>query len=148
MSDPQKRAIYDQYGEEGLKGQVPPPGAGGASFSFGGGDGPTMFRFNPRDANDIFSEFFGSSSPFGSMGGGGGGGMKGSRFSSSMFGDDIFGSAFGGGGREGINVNMGGSVKQQKAAPIEKTLPCSLEELYKGTTKKMKISREVADTSG
>jgi len=27
-------------------------------------------------------------------------------------------------------------------------LPCSLEELYKGTTKKMKISREIVDVSG
>ncbi|PQQ19715.1 dnaJ homolog subfamily B member 4 [Prunus yedoensis var. nudiflora] len=36
----------------------------------------------------------------------------------------------------------------RKASPIEKRLPCSLEELYKGTTKKMKISREIADASG
>ena len=86
LSDPQKRAVYDQYGEEGLKGQVPPPGAGGAgpggaTFFSTGGDGPTMFRFNPRNAEDIFAEFFGGSSPFGGMGGGmggmGGGGMGG-----------------------------------------------------------------------
>ncbi|XP_061341532.1 uncharacterized protein LOC133287868 isoform X6 [Gastrolobium bilobum] len=77
LSDPQKRAIYDRYGEEGLKGQMPPPDAGGASF-FHTGDGPTTFRFNPRNADDIFSEFFGFSSPFGGMGGGGGGsGMMG-----------------------------------------------------------------------
>lgn len=46
LSDSQKRAVYDQYGEEGLKGQVPPPGAGGPSgSSYYGGDAST-FRFN------------------------------------------------------------------------------------------------------
>lgn len=142
LSDPQKRTIYDQYGEEGLKGEIPPPGTdGGASFfSGGGGGGPTVFRFNPRNADDIFAEFFGFSSPLGGMGGASNGGVRGSRF--SIFGgDDLFGSAFG--SAEGPM----GSRRPQKAASIENTLPCSLEELYKGTTKKMKISREIADAS-
>lgn len=121
---------------------MPPPGAGGpggATF-FQTGDGPNVFRFNPRNADDIFAEFFGFSSPFGGMGGGSGMNGGGStRFPSSMFGDDIF-SHF------GESRNMG-SVPR-KAPPIEQNLPCSLEELYKGTTKKMKISREIADASG
>ncbi|XP_062080431.1 uncharacterized protein LOC133785193 [Humulus lupulus] len=64
LSDPLKRAIYDQYAEEGLKGQVPPPDAaggfpgGGATF-FQTGDGPNVFRFNPRNANDILQSFSG-----------------------------------------------------------------------------------------
>ncbi|KAG0456026.1 hypothetical protein HPP92_023814 [Vanilla planifolia] len=53
----------------------------------------------------------------------------------SLFGDDVFGSAADG-------------LRERKAPPIEKRLPCSLEELYTGTTKEMKISREIADISG
>ena len=143
LSDPQKRAVYDQYGEEGLKGQMPPPdagGPGGASY-FSTGEGPTSFRFNPRSADDIFAEFFGFSHPFGGMGGGGGG-MRGSRFPGGLFGDDMFGP-FG----EGGGGSMGGGGAR-KAPPIENKLPCSLEDLYRGTTKKMKISREIADISG
>lgn len=144
LSDPQKRAVYDQYGEEGLKAGAQPPESGGASY-FSTGDGPTTFRFNPRDADDIFAEFFGHSSPFG------GGGMRGTRFSSSIFGDDFFGSSFGegmggGGGGHGVGTMYQGAPR--KAPPIENKLPCSLEELYKGTTKKMKISREIVHVTG
>lgn len=58
LSDPQKRQIYDQFGEEGLE-------------SGGGGGG--------MNAEDLFSQFFGGGSAFGGGGLGGmfgGGGMQ------------------------------------------------------------------------
>lgn len=54
LSDPQKRQIYDQYGEEGLNGE--------------GGMGGGM------SAEDLFSQFFGGMG--GGMGGMFGGGMQ------------------------------------------------------------------------
>lgn len=130
--------VYDQYGEEGLKGQVPPPGAGGFSA---GQDGSASFRFNPRSADDIFSEFFGFTTPFGGMGDMGGRG-PGASFGRGAFGEDIFASF-----RNASGDGPSGSLPR-KAPAIERTLPCSLEDLYKGTTKKMKISRDVIDASG
>lgn len=143
LSDSQKKAVYDQYGEEGLRVGVLPPGAGGpgaGSTYFSPGEGPTAFRFNTRNADDIFAEFFGFSSPLGGAGMG-----RASRFGNT-FTDDIFASSFGEGGGGG-GVSMHQSVPR-KEAPIQQNLSCSLEDLYKGTTKKMKISREVTDASG
>lgn len=131
LSDPQKRVVYDQ---------VPPADSGSTGGStFSTGNGHTAFNFNPRNADDIFAEFFGFSIPFGGMGGCVGGGITGSSFSSGVFGDDLF-SGEGGG--------VGNEKAPHKAPPIENTLSCSLEELYKGTTKKMKISRDIFDLSG
>lgn len=109
LSDQQKRQIYDLYGEEGLKsGQFNTV----SSPTSGGGGGGRGFRFSPRDADDIFAEFFG--------------------------------------GFEGNYSNAGGAgnASLKKAAPVENKLPCSLEELYKGSKRKMKISRIVLDDSG
>uniref|UniRef100_A0A5B7BNG0 J domain-containing protein n=1 Tax=Davidia involucrata TaxID=16924 RepID=A0A5B7BNG0_DAVIN len=133
LSDPQRRQIYDQYGEEGLKDMPPPGSSGNGGFPNG---------FNPRNAEDIFAEFFGSS-PFGFGSAGAGRSM---RFQSDG------GGMFGGfGGSENIfrtySEGVGASVPK-KPPPVESKLPCSLEELYNGSTRKMKISRTVVDANG
>jgi curved DNA-binding protein CbpA len=64
LSDPKKKDLYDQFGEDGLK------------EGFGGGGG-----FNASNAEDIFAQFFGGGmgggGPFGGMGGMPGGGFGG-----------------------------------------------------------------------
>ncbi|CAL5429125.1 unnamed protein product [Camellia sinensis] len=130
LSDPQKRAIYDQYGENGLK-DMPPPGSSGSS-GFPNG-------FNPRNAEDIFAEFFGSS-PFGFGSAGVG---RSTRFQSDG------GGMFGGfGGSENVFRTYSDGCAPKKPPPIESKLPCSLEELYNGSTRKMKISRKAMDANG
>ncbi|KAL5200330.1 hypothetical protein ABZP36_021533 [Zizania latifolia] len=62
LGNSQKRAIYDQYGEEGLKAGVSPPFA-----SSHGSPSAHGFRFNPRTAEEIFSEIFGGA--LGNVGG-------------------------------------------------------------------------------
>lgn len=101
------------------------------------------FRFNPRSADGIFVEVFGHSSCFGGMGMSVGGcrGMMGRTWLSGSFGDmfgkDVFGES-----------RQASQATRRKAPPIENKLPCSLEELYKGTIKKMKISSEITYASG
>ncbi|KAL5975611.1 hypothetical protein ACLOJK_019936 [Asimina triloba] len=147
LSDPEKRAIYDQHGEEGLKG-VPPPGSG-SGFSRSYTTKPSHSQFSPRAAEDIFAEFFGKS-PFGF---GSTGHSKSARFhDSGIFGD------FGGpeqrfksyttGTGSGTSIGSGVGGSRPKAPPVESKIPCSLEELYKGSTRKMKISRNVVDSKG
>lgn len=46
------------------------------------------------------------------------------------------------------NSGAGAGAGLRKAAAVENVLPCSMEELYKGATKKMKISRTITDSSG
>ncbi|KAJ8559896.1 hypothetical protein K7X08_003954 [Anisodus acutangulus] len=141
LSDPQKRQIYDLYGEEALKsGQVPPPPRGGPHNIRNPHPNPT-FQFNPRDADDIYAELFGSESN--------------SSNGRSRKGRDGFfrsttnrGPVFSGAGSSGTGSGSGGGGGLRKAAPVENALLCSLEDLYKGAKKKMKISRTVLDASG
>lgn len=60
LSDSQKRHVFDMYGEEGLKGQVP-PSQHGASFNMP--EGFTAFSFH-GDPRATFSRVFGDDDPF------------------------------------------------------------------------------------
>jgi DnaJ family protein B protein 4 len=167
LSDPEKRKVYDQYGLEFLLkgGQAPPPGAEGmpaggfggmpGGFSFGGmpggGGGARTFHFstngggggasgfNFSDPNDIFSSFAKS---------GAGGGMGDD--------DDIFnllGGAFGGrGGGARRSTGFGGPRQARPQTPevsvVERNLPVTLEEIFNGAHKKMKIKRKTFNSQG
>lgn len=121
-------------------------GGGARTFHFStNGGGPGGFSFSNPDS--IFAEFMRS---------GGAGGDDGM--------DDIF-SAFGGGGsarssRSGPRMRsnfgdaggMGGSRPARQPTPevttVERPLPVSLEDMFKGANKKMKIKRKTFDDTG
>ncbi|KAL3851350.1 hypothetical protein ACJIZ3_013232 [Penstemon smallii] len=109
LSDSQKRAIYSQYGEEGLKGRVPPPG----TTYFQTGDGPNG---NIR--------FFGFSSLF-----------DGTRFSSSMFGggdNNIF-TSFGGDMRKAPPIEQ--TLPCTNTMPVEEILTINIKPGWNKGTK-------------
>ncbi|XP_039263772.2 dnaJ homolog subfamily B member 1-like [Styela clava] len=146
LSDSKKRETYDRHGEQGLNG-----GMGGGS----GGDGFT-YTYSNVDPRATFEAFFGSSNPFANFGKGGGG------FSDIfMEGEDIgghfgpgFGSRFGGGGNTQVFTNMGhggqSSFNRPKPQdpPIMRDLKVSLEDILKGCTKKIKITRKRLNPDG
>lgn len=163
LSDKKKRDIYDQHGEEGLKGGVPGGGGGGPTSHNGGGNYSYQFHGDPRAT---FAQFFGSASPFNSFFENSSGGGPNRMFfppgaDDDMDIDDPFVSLGLGGGRPGGGAfrshsfnfhgspqsRAGGKDKHQDPA-VEHDLYVALEEVARGCTKKMKISRRVLQPDG
>ncbi|KAF7791747.1 hypothetical protein EIP86_002771 [Pleurotus ostreatoroseus] len=167
LSDKQKRTIYDQFGEEGLKGGGgPPPGAGGTGGfpGFSGFPGGTTYTFtsggpgggfgrsggfSPTDPNKIFESIFG----MGGLGGGARspfGGMRGGMFGHDDDDDDMNGFHFASGGMPGGMPNGTSRARRRDSSPaasgpseITRPLKVSLEDLYNGATKRLKVGRRL-----
>jgi DnaJ-class molecular chaperone len=161
LSDPKKRQIYDQLGEEGLKGGMGGGGGGapsGGMPNFGGMPGGGNFQYTYHgDPRATFAQFFGTSNPFENIFGGGGG--RGGSEDMDIDINELLGG-FGGGGMGGRGgggqqfrmgpggPQMGGGFKRKpqrvQDPTIEKEVFVSLEEIAAGCEKKMKISRKVS----
>lgn len=156
LSDEEKRKIYDQFGEEGLKGGPPPSSSNGknfGNFNFGGQNGSfKTFTFTNGDAFNTFSRAFGDEmeglGDFANLFGGfntsrsrGGTHPNIFNFSSQGMGEPMEFDDYNG------MSNFQQQRKHQKVQdePIHKELCLTLEEIMNGCTKKMKITRQVVN---
>lgn len=136
LSDPKKKDIYDRFGEEGLKGGAPGGGGGGGNYTY-------TFQGDPHA---MFSEFFGGRNPFEHIFGHNGG------MDENMETDDPFAS-FGMGGIGGFPRSFtthshGGRMERKQDPAVIHDLRVSLDEVFTGCTKKMKISRKRLNPDG
>lgn len=169
LSDPEKRKIYDSYGLEFLLrgGTAPPPpeasggsfGAGGAGmggmpggFSFGnmpnGGsfhfasssDGGPGGGFTFRNPEDIFAEFARGDS----------GGDFGDFFANLGGARQFAGNARASRARNSGSYSATRAEREStpEATTVERPLPLTLEEIFTGVTKKMKVKKKTYDESG
>jgi len=153
LSDKDKRAVFDRYGEEGLK-------AGGGSGGPSSSGGPGVYTFTTSssgtDPFETFRHMFGDEDPFSSFfGSTRGGGMGGGR-------RQFF--HMGGNGQERMDTDydspeysmFGGMGGPRQARParkrqdpaITKDLMVTLEEVLNGVTKRLKIKKSVVDEQG
>ncbi|XP_034956658.1 dnaJ homolog subfamily B member 5 isoform X3 [Zootoca vivipara] len=148
LSDPKKRAVYDQYGEEGLK-------TGGGSS---GTPGNTFHYTFHGDPHATFASFFGGSNPFDIFFTSGRSRVfNGFDHDDMDIDDDESGDPFSAFGRFGFNglngvhrrhpepIHMRRKVQDP---PVVHELKVSLEEIYHGATKRMKITRRRLNSDG
>ena len=163
LSDPEKKRIYDQVGEEGMNGAGSMPegfaeqfkSAGGGGSGGGGGAGPRFnfqtsgggmpggmggmgggqsFKFT--NADDIFKNFFGTSDPFAAGGNG--------SDDESGFGGGGGGFPFMMGGGRGGMPGMGGMGGMGGGSPFMAQQGRAASMPTQGTTKAAPITHDLA----
>ncbi|CAG02944.1 unnamed protein product, partial [Tetraodon nigroviridis] len=113
LSDPRKKATFDKFGEEGLKGGIPLEASNTGAWS-----SKYVYHGKPEKT---FMQFFGGDNPFADF---------------QTF--DVPPQA----------GNLQPGVVKTQDPQIERDLHLSLEDLYLGCTKKIKISRRVMNPDG
>jgi len=160
LSDEQKKKIYDQFGEEGLKAGIDPNQAaqggfsgfapGGSGVNFGG---PGFSSFHASDPFTVFEQFFGPGFrySYGNLGrnpSSSSGNRNFRTFSGfnmpqedNQYGDyeeDIFSSPY----------SRSSSYSKQPTAAVERTFACTLEEIYSGHNKRLRITSSIYNERG
>uniref|UniRef100_A0A8V5GT22 Uncharacterized protein n=1 Tax=Melopsittacus undulatus TaxID=13146 RepID=A0A8V5GT22_MELUD len=125
LSDPKKREIFDKYGEEGLKGGTPTSGSGGVP------NGPTFTYTFRGDPHAMFAEFFDGRNPFDTF-----------FVPRGEDDDDETFTTF------HVGFPRGRPPGARADPPVLYELRVSLEEVYSGCTKKMKISHKRLNPDG
>nr|XP_061804010.1 dnaJ homolog subfamily B member 5-like isoform X10 [Nerophis lumbriciformis] len=143
LGDPKKRLVYDQLGEEGFK-------TGGVSSSGAPGTSTHHYTFH-GDPHATFASFFGGSNPFDMF------------FETDLDEDDHFAHfgrqfSFAGGVKNGFPgegrrrrggpSDCPGGARKQQDPPVVHELKVSLEEIFHGCTKRMKITRRRLNPDG
>ncbi|KAJ3274922.1 DnaJ sub B member 13 [Terramyces sp. JEL0728] len=123
--DIQRKAVYDQYGSKGLKNGIPPRDeyeGSSQGYEFHG------------DAEKVFNGFFGTKNPFADF-------FVGQVDSNAT----TFGKKFN--GLHGLAMNKSIFAPTQDPA-LDFDINLTLEELYTGTLKKIKVSRKLLNDDG
>ncbi len=110
LSVPERKGVYDQFGEEGLKGGMP---TGGPGENVGG------HYTNFKDPFELFRQFFGTEAP------------------TDMRRSNLLAT-------DADNTADRFHEQPQPTQPpaVQRDLVCTLEELYHGTTKRLRITRQ------
>jgi len=151
LGDKKKREEYDSYGSDLPGGFGTCSGGGGSNFSY-------TCKGDPRE---MFSQFFGTSDPFGSFFNQSGMGNSQQQFHNAMGGmnfDPFVSGGFSQGSWGNRQSRMGqfrdenlSSTKsgfKQQDPPLEHDLYVTLEEVYKGVSKHMKITKKIFKADG
>ncbi|CAL8278467.1 unnamed protein product [Merluccius merluccius] len=138
LTDPKKRGIYDQYGEEGLKNGNGVSMAGHGNAPRGGFHGDARATFSTFfHGSDHFDIFFGPDVDSSSSSGGG-----------NSSDDDVLNRFARGGGGGGGEGGRRGRRRRLQGLAVVHDLPVSLEEVLSGCTKHVKVSRSRLNPDG